>query len=100
MGDESMPLFLDWWNGVGCCHREGRRPDVAWIRALGLPLHIWGSAVFQEIGRRCGGFIVVDEATEKRKYLRWARILVRYTDEMPASADWGREKYFRHSHLG
>lgn len=57
------PLLLDKWDPVGCCHREGRKPREAWVRALGLPLHLWGNSVFKEIGR-CGGFIGVDEATE------------------------------------
>lgn len=43
---DNNPLLLDRWNPVACCHRDGRTPKVAWIRALGLPLHLWGSKVF------------------------------------------------------
>lgn len=88
-----MPMFLDRWNAVGCCHCEDRKPEVAWIRALGLPLHLWGNLVFQEIGRRCGGFIKIDDATKKRTDLRWARILVRYRENMPACICIGVGRY-------
>lgn len=83
------PIFLDRWDVVGCCHREGRKPRVAWVRALGLPLHLWGSAVFREIGRKCGGFIKVDEFKEARRDLRWARILVKYSNKMPVCVKIG-----------
>lgn len=79
-----LPLFLDRWDPVGCCHREGRTPREAWVRALGLPLHLWGMSVFQKIGDWCGGFISIDEATETRRDLRWAKILVHYSSSLPA----------------
>lgn len=54
------------------------------MRALGLPLHLWGLSVYQKIGDLCGGFIRVDEATEFQRDLRWARILFRYSKDVPA----------------
>lgn len=74
---------------MACCHREGRKPSITWVRALGLPLHLWGRRVFQRIGDVCGGFIEIDENTEYRKDLRWARILVHYKRNMPASVRIG-----------
>lgn len=83
------PLLLDRWSAIGCCRRGGREPRVAWVRALGLPLHLWGTAVFRKIGQLCGGFVRVDENTELRRDLRWARILVHFRGEMPASVKIG-----------
>lgn len=79
-----QPLFLDWWDPVGCCHRVGQEPREAWVRVLGLLLHLWGRSVFQKIGDLCGGFKGVDKATEDRSDLRWVRILVRFSSEVPA----------------
>lgn len=80
---------MDRWNPIGCCHREGRKPSEVWIGALGLPLHLWNSTIFRGIGQRCGGFVAVDDTTEQRRDLRWARILVRFKEEMPASVRIG-----------
>lgn len=80
----NLPLFIDKWNMVGCCHREDRKPREAWVRALGLPLHLWGSSVFKKIGDCFGGFLKIDKATESRNDLRWARILVRFSNKIPA----------------
>lgn len=79
-----LPLFLDRWGAAACCHREDRKPKMVRVRALDLPLHLWGSSVFREIGHKCGGFVEVDEATEQRTDLRWARILVRFNERTPA----------------
>lgn len=48
-----------------------------WVRALGLPLHLWSREVFRKIGFCCGGFIAVDEDTACMANLQWARILVK-----------------------
>lgn len=29
---------------------------MTWIRAMGLPLHMWSSEVFHQIGDLCGGW--------------------------------------------
>ena len=49
----------------------------AWVRVMGLPLHLWTSETLKQIGDGCGGFLKVDEETRLRTETSWARILVR-----------------------
>ncbi|WJZ85239.1 hypothetical protein VitviT2T_004785 [Vitis vinifera] len=49
----------------------------AWVRVVGLPLHLWSREVFKLIGDGCGGLINVDEKTFSMANLQWARLLVR-----------------------
>ncbi|RVW51474.1 hypothetical protein CK203_084032 [Vitis vinifera] len=49
----------------------------AWVRVVGLPLHLWSREVFKLIGDGCGGLINVDEETFSMANLQWARLLVR-----------------------
>lgn len=84
-----MPLYLERWDPVVGCHCEGRTPREVWVRALGLPFHLWGMSVFQKIGDMCGGFLGIDGATESRFDMRWARILVRYSSSLPARVHIG-----------
>lgn len=42
-----------------------------------------------EIEKRCGGFVAVDEVTEHKQNLRWARILVQYKEDVPACVHIG-----------
>lgn len=79
---------------MGCCHREERKPTEVWIRALGLPLHLWSKTVSMEIGKRCGGFVTLDEATKHNLDLRWPRILVQFKEHMPACVVLGSEVGF------
>lgn len=47
-------LHLERWKPeVGCC-RNGVAPKEAWVRILGLPLHLWIREVFKKIGDCCG----------------------------------------------
>jgi len=34
-----------------------------WIRAVGIPLHLWSQKVFFEIGQLCGGWVATEEET-------------------------------------
>ena len=70
-------LFLEkWYSEVGCfCN--GANANEAWVRVVGLHLHIWSREVFKLIGDDCGGFIVVNENTNSMAKLQWPRILVK-----------------------
>lgn len=69
-------VVADW---VLC--QKGGGTVGGWVRILGLPLHLWDSEVFREIGDFCGGFVSVDVDTRQRKNLQWARITVRAAPE-------------------
>ena len=51
-------------------------PD-AWIRGVGLPLHLWTPEILRKIGNACGGFVVVDKNTEMKMEVKWARMLIK-----------------------
>ncbi|RVX17736.1 hypothetical protein CK203_004224 [Vitis vinifera] len=70
-------LFLEkWYSEVGCfCN--GANANEAWVRVVGLHLHIWSREVFKLIGDDCGGLIVVNENTNSMAKLQWPRILVK-----------------------
>ncbi|RVW72725.1 Glycerol-3-phosphate acyltransferase, chloroplastic [Vitis vinifera] len=42
---------------------ENSNADEAWVRVVGLPLHLWSLEVFKRIEDGCGGFVAVDEDT-------------------------------------
>ena len=50
--------------------------NEAWVRIVGLPLHLWTREILKKIGEGCGGFIAMDKKTTLRTKFSWARILV------------------------
>ena len=56
-------LQLTRWNPEVGCFRQGADFKEAWVRVVGLPLHMWSREGFKKIGDGCGGFIAVDEDT-------------------------------------
>ncbi|RVW35542.1 hypothetical protein CK203_073781 [Vitis vinifera] len=56
-------LFLEKWNPEVGCFCNGAIANEAWVRVVGLPLHLWSCEVFKLIRDGCGCFIAVDENT-------------------------------------
>ena len=73
-----FPISLrEWGKDVGCM--VGReRCRTAWVRLLGLPLHLWSRPILKRIGDKCGGFDAVDENKAFLIDPRWARIRVKW----------------------
>ena len=70
-------MQLEWWTpSTGCTGRKGQEPE-AWIRVVGLPLHLWTGEILKKVGDSCGGFVALDEETALKTDLHWARILVK-----------------------
>ena len=67
---------------MGCSSR-GNSEEKAWVRVVGLPVHLWSRKVMEKIGDACGGFLAVDEDTDKLDELGWARILVKLKKSEP-----------------
>ena len=79
-------LFLEKWHPeVGCfCNKVSAKE--AWVRVVGLPLHLWSREVFKLIGDGCGGFIAVDDKTDNMAEMQWARLLVKVVGrDIPSS---------------
>ena len=73
-----FPIYLrEWGKDVGC-KVGSERCRTAWVRLLGLPLHLWSHSILKRIGDKCGGFDAVDENTACMIDPRWARIRVKW----------------------
>ena len=70
-------MELEWWSPSTGCKGRVEEEKEAWLRVLGLPLHLWSEEILKKIGNGCGGYVAMDKETEQRKDLRWARILVK-----------------------
>ena len=79
-------LFLEKWHPEVGCFCNGANANEAWVRVVGLPLHLWSREVFKSIGDGCGGFIAVDKNADSMAELQWARMLVKVVSrDLPTS---------------
>ena len=70
-------LHLERWSPSTGCTRSNDQNQEAWIRVVGLPLHMWTEEILVKIRDSCGGFVAMDKETSLMENLRWARILVK-----------------------
>ena len=70
-------LHLEWWSPKFGCVKKKEMVKEAWVRVVGLPLHLWTREVFRMVGDSCGGFIALDKETTLRTKVSWAKILVK-----------------------
>ena len=70
-------LKLDWWRPNFSCVDNKENVRGAWIKVVGLHLHLWRLEVLKKIGDTCGGFLAIDKETTLRVNVSWARILVK-----------------------
>ena len=76
-------VHLGSWGEELGCSILGSSEVKAWVRVVGLPVHLWSRAVMKKIGDACGGFLAIDEETDKLGELGWARILVKMKKTEP-----------------
>ena len=70
-------LHLKWWNPtVGCVFRRDQAKE-AWIRVVGLPLHLWTRDILRRLVDSRGGFVAIDKDTALRTKPMWKRVLVK-----------------------
>ncbi|KAG5591119.1 hypothetical protein H5410_041633 [Solanum commersonii] len=69
-------LHLEWWTPTTTSISKSVSVKETWIRAVGIPLHLWSNKVFQEKGEICGGWVAMEEETKLKNHMKWARILV------------------------
>ena len=70
-------MQLEWWSPYSGCKGIRDQEKEAWIRVVGLPLHLWAGEILKKVGDSCGGFVAMDEGTASKTDLLWARILVK-----------------------
>ena len=62
-------MLLERWNpSTGCTRSRGQNQE-AWIRVVGLPLHLWTEEILVTIGDSCGGVVAMDKETSLMKNL-------------------------------
>ena len=64
-----------WSEEVGCMMGTEEEAE-AWVRIIGLPVHLWSRSILRKIDDSCRGFLAVDEDTTFMENLCWARIRV------------------------
>ena len=79
-------LQLDWWSPESGCIRRKGLVQEAWIRVVGLPLHLWTPEILRKLGDACGGFVALDKVTEMKSDVKWARMLIKSTGKSRPSA--------------
>ena len=52
-----------WGEDMGCSS-QANSEEKAWVRVVGLPVHLWSRKIMEKIGDAYGGFLVVDEDTD------------------------------------
>ena len=70
-------LRLERWRLESGCVKNKNLVNEAWVRVVGLPLHLWTGETLKQIGDGYGGFLKVDKETDLRIEISCARILVR-----------------------
>ena len=70
-------LQMERWRPEAGCVRSKESVQEVWIRVVGLPLHLWKPEILRQIGDACGGFVTLDNNTEDKKEVKWARILIK-----------------------
>ena len=65
------------------CSSQGNYEEKAWVRVVGLPVHLWSRKIMEKIEDACDGFLAIDEDTDTLVELGWARILVKLEKSEP-----------------
>ena len=56
-------IHLEWWNpSIGCVGKKDQT-SKAWIRVVGIPLHLWTREILKKVGDSCGEFLAMDKET-------------------------------------
>ena len=74
------------WNPESGCVKTRDRVKEAWVKVVGLPLHLWTKEILKLIGEECGGFTSIDKETALRNGVAWARLLVSLKGEILLSS--------------
>ena len=64
-------IFLEKWHPEVGCFCNGANANEAWVRVVGLPLHLWSREVFKLIGDGCSGFIAVVSLQWTKMQILW-----------------------------
>ncbi|KAH0781457.1 hypothetical protein KY290_001055 [Solanum tuberosum] len=80
-------LTLNWWLAAAESEVTHRDAGQRWVKVFGNPLHAWTTENFRKIGNQCGRYVDIDEDTENRNQLYWARICVHSDMEFPRKVD-------------
>ena len=54
-------IFLKKWAKEDSCETERNFEEMAWVRLIGLPAHLWSHPILRRIGDHYSGFLAMDE---------------------------------------
>lgn len=72
--DEWGAYWFDWlrpWRDIDVNYNI-----VIWTRWVGIPLHVWSTRFFSMVSAKFGMFIRLDESSENKSRLDFARVLI------------------------
>ena len=76
-----------WGEDLGC-NSHGNSEEKAWVRVVGLLIHLWSRKIMEKIGDACDSFLAVDENMDMLAELCWARVLVKlWKSESPKTVE-------------
>lgn len=79
-------MLRKWGPKLGCSDRIAS-DRIYWVRAVGIPAHMWDMKIFGEIGMVCGELLEVDPLTVRCMHYQWARLKIKLINrEFPKSA--------------
>ena len=76
-------IHLRTWGEDMGCSSQGNSEEKAWVRVVGLLVHLWSRKIMEKIEDACDGFLAVDEDTNTLGELGWVRILVKLEKSEP-----------------
>ena len=62
-------LHLDWWSPDSGCVKRKDAIQEAWIRVVGLPLHLWNCEILKMIRDSYGGSVDLNKETSLKSKL-------------------------------
>ena len=74
-------LYIErWCYDIGYVE-SAKKVEEAWVRVVGLFVHLWRRKILRKIGDSCGSFLVVNEGMSFLSKLLWTRILVKLDEK-------------------
>ncbi|RVW65781.1 hypothetical protein CK203_007244 [Vitis vinifera] len=87
---EGFVMRLEKWSQRTGSLSEEEKEGEAWVRIVGLPISLWNRDILSKIGEGCGGFVDIDEKTERKEEIQWARIRTRPMMRVTSTVEKGK----------
>ncbi|XP_074267053.1 uncharacterized protein LOC141590355 [Silene latifolia] len=98
---DNKPVIIREWTPTTDMVKEKLEKLPIWVKFVGLDLKFWGKTYLHKLGGQIGTVIRRDEATEKKMFLGYARLMieVKVNQQFPESLSFmdeeGKERKVR-----